>query len=245
MIRRPSRFAPLLAVVQLTVPLGLGGIAAFPAPATAQVAVHDPANYAQNLLQAARALQSVNNQIQSLQNEAQALLNQARDLTALPTSSLAALQSQMDRTRTLMEEAKGLAYNVAEIDQAFATRYGRAALTTDDQALVTRARSRWEDSVAGFQGALQVQAEVVGGLDGAQVEMRRLVEASQGAVGALQASQAGNQLLALQARQLSDLSALLAAQGRAQALEAADRAAVRADARVRFSRFMGAEETPR
>ena len=66
-----------------------------------------------------------------------------------------------------------------------------------------------------------------------------LVEASQGATGALQAAQAGNQLLALQSRQLSDLAALIATQGRAQALEAADRAAIRADAKARFARFLG------
>ena len=39
-------------------------------PACAQWAVFDSANYAQNLLQAARALQAVNNQIRALQNQA-------------------------------------------------------------------------------------------------------------------------------------------------------------------------------
>ena len=39
-------------------------------PAQAQWAVFDAANYAQNLLEAARALQQINNQIQQLQNEA-------------------------------------------------------------------------------------------------------------------------------------------------------------------------------
>jgi P-type conjugative transfer protein TrbJ len=58
-------------------------------------------------------------------------------------------------------------------------------------------------------------------------------------VGGLPAAQAGNQLLALQAQQLADLIALSAAQGRAQALEAADQAAARADAKARFSKFMG------
>ena len=48
--------------------------------------------------------------------------------------------------------------------------------------------------------------------------------ASQSATGALQAAQAGNQLLALQAQQLADLTAAVAAQGRAQSLEAAQRA---------------------
>jgi len=65
-----------------------------------------------------------------------------------------------------------------------------------------------------------------------------LVGASQSSTGALQAAQAGNQLLALQSQQIADLTALLAAQGRAQALEAARDAAAEEEGRVRFNRFM-------
>jgi P-type conjugative transfer protein TrbJ len=49
-------------------------------PAASQIVVYDPSNYAQNVLQAARALQQINNQITSLQNQTQMLLNQARNL---------------------------------------------------------------------------------------------------------------------------------------------------------------------
>src|SRR4051794_30468905 len=49
-------------------------------PAKGQMLVYDPSNYAQNVLQAARALQQINNQITSLQNQTQMLLNQARNL---------------------------------------------------------------------------------------------------------------------------------------------------------------------
>ena len=64
-----------------------------------------------------------------------------------------------------------------------------------------------------------------------------LVSASQSASGALQATQAGNQLLALQSQQLADLTAAVAAQGRAQALDAARNAAEEAEARERLRRF--------
>src|SRR3546814_1525509 len=53
----------------LALPLSLSPIMV--APASAQWVVYGPTNYAQNVLQAARALQQVNNQITSLQNEAQ------------------------------------------------------------------------------------------------------------------------------------------------------------------------------
>src|SRR5258707_790096 len=63
--------------------------------AHAQWIVFDPANYAQNVLTAARELQQVNNEIQSLENQATSLINQARNLASLPYSSLAQLQQQI------------------------------------------------------------------------------------------------------------------------------------------------------
>ena len=68
--------------------------------------------------------------------------------------------------------------------------------------------------------------------------MSQLVGQSQSATGALQAAQAGNQLLALQSQQLSDLTALLAANGRATALTEAERAAAAEQGRVQRQRFL-------
>ena len=59
-----------------------GGFALAPAAAVA-MPVFDATNYAQNLLQAARALEQINNQIRSLQNEAGMLEAMARNLERL------------------------------------------------------------------------------------------------------------------------------------------------------------------
>ncbi len=209
-------------------------------PAQARIVVFDPTNYAQNVLQAARALQTINNQIASLQNEAQLLIGQAKSLASLPYSTLATLQAQVDRTRQLLGQAQALAYDVASIQQTFTSNYGAVSLSATDAALTARADARWTTAMAGFQDALKLQAGVVEGLGASRDQLTALVGASQGAVGGLQAAQAGNQLLALQSQMLADLIALAAAQGRAQALEAADQAAARADAKARFAKFMGA-----
>lgn len=222
----------------------LVGTSTVPSTALAQFTVFDPTNYAQNLLQAARALETINNQIASLQNEAQMLIGQAKNLANLPFSSLAALQAQVDRTRALLSEAQGLAYDVSQIQAAFRTHYGPVDLSATEAAIAGRAETRWTTAVASFQDALKVQAGVVGGMGATRDQMSSLVSASQSAVGALQATQAGNQLLALQSQQLADLIALSAAQGRAQALEVADRAAARADAKARFARFIGGQDRP-
>jgi P-type conjugative transfer protein TrbJ len=217
--------------------LALGLLVA--APQAQALVVFDPSNYAQNVLTAARALEQINHQITSLQNQAQMLIGQAKNLASLPYSSLAVLQAQVAKTQALLGEARALAYDVSQIQEAFRGRYGAASLTATDAELAGRAEARWSTSVAGFEDALKVQAGVVGGMDAGRGEMQSLVSASQGASGALQAAQAGNQLLALQAQQLSALTAVVAANGRAQALEAADRAAARSDAKARFAKFMG------
>ncbi|MBA3054988.1 MAG: P-type conjugative transfer protein TrbJ [Sphingomonadales bacterium] len=216
-------------------------VAGVSAPASAQFfggIVYDPTSYAQNVLTAARSLQQINNQIQSLQNEASSLINQARNLASLPFSSLQQLQGQSQQTRQLLSQAQRIAYDVQQIDQAFTARYRGADLNASDQTLIANAKERWETSVGGFEDALKVQAGVVGNLDGAQTAMANIVGASQSATGAMQVAQAGNQLLALQSQQIADLTALLAAQGRAQTLEAARDAATEAQGREQFRRFM-------
>ncbi|MET4204923.1 P-type conjugative transfer protein TrbJ [Bradyrhizobium sp. LA6.12] len=207
-------------------------------PVSAQWIVFDPNNYAQNVLTAARELQQINNQITSLQNQAQSLINQAKNLASLPYSSLQQLQSSIQRTQQLLAQTQRIAYDVQQIDRAFSTNYAPATSGQSNQALITNAQSRWQNSVAALQDALRVQAGVVGNLDTNRTQTSALVTSSQGASGALQATQAGNQILALQAQQLADLTATVAAQGRAQSLEAAQRAAAQDQGREQLRRFL-------
>lgn len=232
---RRSRVA-LLAASILSLPLALSPV--FTTPAAAQWVVFDPSNYAQNILTAARTLQSVNQQITQLQNEAQMLMNQARNLASLPYSSLQQLQQSVQRTQQLLSQAQNIAFDVQQIDRAFQQQYGNVSMSASDQQLVTDARSRWQNTVGGLQDAMKVQAGVVGNIDTNRAQMSALVGSSQGATGALQATQAGNQLLALQAQQLADLTAVVAANGRAQALTEAERAAAAEQGREQRRRFL-------
>lgn len=209
------------------------------APAQAQLGgvVYDPTNFSQNVLTAARTLQQINNQIQQIQQQATSLINEGRNLASLPISTLQTLEAQVDRTRQLLGEAQRIAYDVADVRQVFDSRYRGAALSGSQAQLVANANARWEDSVGAFEDAMRVQAGIVGNLGATRSSVSALVGASQSATGALQAAQAGNQLLALQSQQLADLTAAIAAQGRAEALASARSAASEAEARERFRRF--------
>ncbi|OPZ00053.1 conjugal transfer protein TrbJ [Bradyrhizobium sacchari] len=209
-----------------------------PREGKAQWIVFDPNNYVQSVLTATRELQQINNQITSLQNEAQMLINQAKNLASLPYSSLQQLERSIQRTQQLLSQAQRIAYDVQQIDRAFSTTYAPASSSMSDGVMVANAQARWQNSVAGLQDAMRVQATVVGNLDTNRTQTSALVTASQGASGALQASQAGNQLLALQAQQLADLTAAVAAQGRAQSIQDAQRATAQDQGREQLRRFL-------
>jgi P-type conjugative transfer protein TrbJ len=230
-----SRAMALAATMLAAAPLALSPMVATPAHA---IIVFDPSNYAQNVLTAARTLEQITHQITSLQNEAQMLINQAKNLASLPYNALQHLQQNVQRTQQLLQQAQGIAFNVQQIDQMFSQKYGNVSMSASNQQLVASARDRWKTTVGGLQDAMRVQAGVVSNIDTNRTQMSALVSQSQGATGALQAAQAGNQILALQSQQLSDLVALLASNGRATALTEADRATAAEQGREQRRRFL-------
>jgi P-type conjugative transfer protein TrbJ len=191
-------------------------------PADAEWIVFDPTNFSQNVLTAARELQQVDNEIQSLGNQATMLINQARNLASLPYSSLAQLEQSIAQTEQLLLQAQRIAYSITAINQAFTETYPQAYSTSpSSQQLIAGAQTRWQNSLAGFQDAMTVQAGAVQNLDSTRTQINALILSSQSAAGALQAAQSGNQLIALQTKQLADLTGVMAAIARAQSLEGA------------------------
>ena len=232
MIHHRLRTVLMAAAVALT--LGVTSVSAH-----AQWIVFDPTNYVQNALTAARALQQVNNEIQGLENQATMLINQSRNLESLPYSALAQLQQSVSQTQLLVGQAQQIAYSVTAIDQAFTRTYPQAySSATSSQQLLADAQTRWQNSLAGFQDAMRVQAGVVQNLDSTRTQIGALISSSQSATGALQAAQSGNQLAALQTQQLADLTAVMAANGRAQSLEGARNVESQVQARQQLSNFL-------
>jgi P-type conjugative transfer protein TrbJ len=84
-----------------------------------------------------------------------------------------------------------------------------------------------------------MQAQAVQNMPSDQAILSDLIESSQAAVGALQAAQATNQLLALQVRQAIQAQQLKLVQDRAVALEQARAVAAHARAREVRRRFQG------
>ena len=219
-------------------------VALFAVPAQAQFGfgsniVFDPTNYSQNVLTAARELQQVNNQLQSLENQATSLANQARNLASLPYSSLSALDQSVLQTEQLLTQAQRIAYSVSAINQAFSQNYPVSyPAGTSFQQLTADAKTRWQNSLMGFQDAMNVQAAAVQNLSSTHAQIDALIGASQSASGSLQAAQSGNQLVGLETTQLADLTAVMAAIARAQSLEGARQVESEEQAQTQISNFL-------
>jgi type IV secretion system protein TrbJ len=222
--------------------LALIGVLAVPAYAQfgfGSSIVFDPTNYTQNVLTAARELQQVNNELQSLENQATSLVNQARNLTSLPYSSLPALDQSILQTEQLLNQAQRIAYSVSAINQAFNQNYPVSyPAGTSSQQLMADAHARWQNSLAGFQDAMNVQATAIQNLNITHTQVDALVSASQSATGTLQAEQSGNQLIGLETTQLADLTAVMAAIARAQSLKGARDAESEEQAQTQTNNFL-------
>lgn len=226
--------------------LGLGAAGALvmsivaPSRPAHALIVFDPSNYSQNILTAARTLMQINNQIRMLQNQAQSLINQQKNLSRIGFPELQALQQTIQQIDQLMEQASGLQFRVANLDQQYRALFPtsfNAALGNDGHVL--DARARLDTSMAAYKQTMTVQAQVVESIAADQAMLNGIVARSQGAEGALQAQQATNQLLALVAKQQFQIQTLMAAQYRADAIERANRMQAQGDARAATTRFLG------
>jgi P-type conjugative transfer protein TrbJ len=221
--------------------LGIGGtLAIAPAPANAAgMPVFDVTNYAQNLLQAARALDQINNQVKSLQNEASMLQNMATNLKTIDFPQLQRLTSAMQQIDQLMGQAEGIQFKVSGLEQQIKTLFPGAlgqALTGDQR--VSQARARLDAATASYRQAMGVQAQVAENVRADAGTLAELAATSQSAAGALQVGQAANQLLALSVKQQLQLQNLMASEYREAALERARRVQAEEDGRATTRRFL-------
>ena len=226
--------------------VSIGGTFAIPVAPAAAIPVFDATNYTQNLLQAARALEQINQQIQSLQNEATMLQNMARNLERIDFPELQRVTSSLRQIDQLMGQAQGIGFKVDQLEQRFRSAFpGSIDRVLTNDARAAEAKSRLDTAMEGFRHSMSVQAEVVSNIrDDAQL-LSELSRRSEGAVGSLQAQQATNQLLALSTKQQLQLQTMMAAEFREASTERARRAQAEAEARAATKRFLGSGKAPR
>jgi P-type conjugative transfer protein TrbJ len=224
----------------LTLPLVLGAVASCVQRSAAQLTVFDPANFQQNLLSAARALEQINNQVRVLQNQVLMIARMDQNLVRLGGTMSPDLQNALGSINTLLRAGDGIALRLAATqsgyDQLF-SKQASAALTHDD--VLRNAKARWDEEYAAFQRAALLQGRIADGIETDTGLLATALGRSRDAVGALEAAQAGNELTALNVKQSLALQGLLAAQYRAETTKRARDLASEDEARQRFKSFLG------
>lgn len=213
---------------------------AVPVTPALAIPVFDPTNYAQNLLQAARALQQINQQIEQLQNEATIIQQGNKNLERIDFPQLDELTQKMQQIDRLMGQAQGIDFKTAQMDTQFRKLYpGSAERILKSDARLAEAKTRLDAAMGAFKQTMGVQAQVVENVAADARILQAIVAKSQGAQGGLQAQQATNQLLALTAKQQFQLQNLMAAQYRSESMEAARRTQAESEAQAATKKFLG------
>ena len=226
--------------IGIALPVALGVLASCVPRSVAQLTVFDPANYQQNLLTAARTLEQINNQVRQLQNQVLVLQRMDQNLLRFGSTISPDLQRTLADIQTQLRAGEGIALRLQATQSGYEQLFPRqvsTALSGDD--LLRNAKSRWEGEYAAFRRTALLQGQIADGID---ADTRLLADAmarSREAAGALQATQAGNELTALSVKQSLALQSLLAAQHRAETLTRARDLATEDEARQRFKSFVG------
>jgi P-type conjugative transfer protein TrbJ len=221
---------------------------AVPLTPAAAIPVFDPTNYAQNLLQAARALEQINNQVRSLQNEATMIASMQKNLQRIDFPQLSQMTSTLQKIDQLMGQARGIDFNASQLETKLKAMFpGAAGGALSGDARVAAAKARLEAASEGFRQSMVVQAQVAENVRADAALLAEISERSQGAEGSLQAAEAANQLLALATKQQLQLQSLMAAGLREASIERARRAQAESDGQAATRRFLGSGKayTPR
>ena len=146
----------------------------------------------------------------------------------------------MSSHRAQVAHGEALALNVRETEAGYQRLFPTAfsdALTGN--VAIGAAKSRWDESYASFKRAALLQGQVADAVGNDGRLLDDILGRSQSSLGALQASQAGNELAALGVKQALQLQTLIAAQYRAETSDRARSIVAQEEARQRFQQFLG------
>lgn len=201
--------------------------------------VIDPTNLVQNISTATNTLRQINNQIRQLQNDARSLINEAKNLTSLDFNIEGELRRVLGEINQLMNTAGAISYQINETERVFQTHFPAEYDDWSNTQIAQNAQVQWEISRAGYEDAILLQSKIVQSVQEDAGLLAGLISESQSAGGNLSAVQAGNQIMALSAKQSMQMQELMASQFRAEALERARVDALERKAKVLHVRFIG------
>lgn len=195
------------------------GVTVAPArDARAQIPVIDPANLAQSITQVAHMVEQLRNQVQQIE-QATAMLAQN------PLQLSPELSQSIGEARALFQSVQGIAYEADQLGDQLRTLYPETWEDFDLDRVLSQSDVWMNESRQSLQRAMAAEARAAQRIEQTQGRINRALQSSSAADGQTGAIQASNQLLGIQASQLTEIHALLIAQGRALETERMERVA--------------------
>ena len=185
----------------------------------AQMPVTDAANLSENILQAARALESNLNEAEMLNNQVQSLINEAMNLEDLGYSigpefseKFYELYEAINKIQGLMQDYDNLESTFDELYPDFSLEFGKM----DSVSLADKQRVWAELERQMMEAGHLVGAKSLENIADRQWELDGLLSASEFAVGAKQLAQISNQINATVSQNLMELQSQTASFNQAQ-----------------------------
>lgn len=186
--------------------------------ASAQIPVIDPANLAQSIVQVSHMVNQLRNQVQQIE-QAAAMLRQN------PLQLSPELSESIGEARALFESVQGIAFEANQLGDDLRALYPETWEDFDLDQVLGQSDQWMRESRGSLERAMAAEANAVRSIERAQGRIDRALQSSTDAEGQTGAIQASNQLLGIQASQLTEIHALLIAQGRALETERMERLA--------------------
>jgi len=218
--------------------LALGLVGAPARQARAQLPVVDPANLAQSIVQVGHMVSQLRNQVQQIE-QATAMLRKN------PLELSPEISRQIGETRALFQSVQGIAFEARQLGAQVRALYPETWEDYDLARVLGQSDLWMRESRRSIERAMEAEASAAERIEETRGRVGRALQSSSAAEGQTGAIQASNQLLGIQASQLTEIHALLIAQGRALQTERLERLAREERAReIQRRAFPGARGAP-
>ena len=181
------------------------------------IPVFDAGNFSQNVLSAIRDLMSNLNEARMIAHQVESLSNQFKNLTSLPDSIADDYANQFTQLYSKMGQVHGMASNLANLEEQFEEYFPQYEMKSKigGEAVSAQTKKWLELSRNSMLRSSMTSAKIIEDLPRSQANVEKLLDDSDNSVGILQAAQAGNQISAVVAGNLTNLNAQLATQSQA------------------------------
>ncbi|WP_045762252.1 conjugal transfer protein [Xanthomonas albilineans] len=210
------------AALTFSVGIALAGSSAVYAPPAQAIVCANCSNLVTQLMQQiqeisayAKQVEQYKTQLDQLNLQIQQVANENRNLTSLQTNIFGQYQQVYDSYKQSINQLRGSMSNLGNTRDMFAQRFPEVTSDTTFQQL-SQLTDQWRtQGLNNVEDALYSGAAVLDSLASTNQQFNTLGQASQAANGALEATQAGNQINMLVGQEMMKLNAQTAAMNQA------------------------------